>query len=607
MPSSQSILFGGSSFSQPSMVQPNFLMLAEASGHAIMANTVLPSQDLCVVCGDKAIGKHYGAISCNGCKGFFRRSVWQNLHYTCRFSNLCRVDKERRNACRSCRFRKCVINGMRPDAIQNERDRIGSTRRLRKSVDADLNAFHTDEVNGESYNDNANNSPVLQQQQHLSAIFVGNNSKLVLEQLLTIESRVQLEPVFLSSTSIGDRAFHYLNKWSNSLHAISELKSNDKVILLQHCAAAFTLLHAVQRSLNFMSNNGQASSQSILLLPNDTFFTLQQNEANEAKGVLTKIRDELIGPFRRMNMKSIDFACLKAAILLQPDVSEISDQSKHWLIKNRDGFLRAILLAGSSTNDASVCFAQMLLILPALFTIGQTLVQNPVMAEMFGIKPKFANYDHSNSSPETRPTSSEMPRNLTPNVDEESKIDQKIMSEDHQTDADTDADEEPTPMNRAENVENKFIINQALPQCAAINTTSAASSSRFLSQLFVAQQQKSTLAAFSDSMPPLSLTAFNSHNACTMPPPVSLHEAVQQRAAMFASSSSFPPPLLTTTCSSSSSVPMACNMSSNHFPAIQSIEILEQPKLSALYGQLLAEFQNSNPQVFEIVSMASNK
>uniref|UniRef100_A0A0R3RME3 Nuclear receptor domain-containing protein n=1 Tax=Elaeophora elaphi TaxID=1147741 RepID=A0A0R3RME3_9BILA len=71
--------------------------------------------DFCVVCGDKAIGKHYGAVACNGCKGFFRRSVWQNLQYTCRFSKQCNIDKDHRNACRYCRFQKCLADGMKPE------------------------------------------------------------------------------------------------------------------------------------------------------------------------------------------------------------------------------------------------------------------------------------------------------------------------------------------------------------------------------------------------------------------------------------------------------------------------------------------------------------
>lgn len=38
----------------------------------------------CAICGDRATGKHYGAHSCDGCKGFFRRSVRKNHTYNCR-------------------------------------------------------------------------------------------------------------------------------------------------------------------------------------------------------------------------------------------------------------------------------------------------------------------------------------------------------------------------------------------------------------------------------------------------------------------------------------------------------------------------------------------
>ncbi|XP_053213092.1 orphan steroid hormone receptor 2-like [Panonychus citri] len=79
------------------------------------------SLEMCVVCGDKASGRHYGAISCEGCKGFFKRSVRKQLSYVCRANQDCEVTKHHRNRCQYCRLQKCLHMGMRADHCQPER------------------------------------------------------------------------------------------------------------------------------------------------------------------------------------------------------------------------------------------------------------------------------------------------------------------------------------------------------------------------------------------------------------------------------------------------------------------------------------------------------
>ena len=61
------------------------------------------------------IGRHYGAISCEGCKGFFKRSIRKSLGYTCRGNKECPINKHHRNRCQYCRLQKCLGMGMKSD------------------------------------------------------------------------------------------------------------------------------------------------------------------------------------------------------------------------------------------------------------------------------------------------------------------------------------------------------------------------------------------------------------------------------------------------------------------------------------------------------------
>ncbi|XP_034245182.1 nuclear receptor subfamily 2 group E member 1 [Thrips palmi] len=90
----------------------------------------------CKVCRDHSSGKHYGIFACDGCAGFFKRSIRRNRQYVCKAKSegSCVVDKTHRNQCRACRLRKCVEAGMNRDAVQHERGPRNSTLRRQMAL-----------------------------------------------------------------------------------------------------------------------------------------------------------------------------------------------------------------------------------------------------------------------------------------------------------------------------------------------------------------------------------------------------------------------------------------------------------------------------------------
>ena len=77
--------------------------------------------ELCPVCGDRVNGYHYGLLTCESCKQFFRRTLQNNKEYRCRADRSCVIIKRLRKRCPYCRFQKCLEVGMKPEGVRQDR------------------------------------------------------------------------------------------------------------------------------------------------------------------------------------------------------------------------------------------------------------------------------------------------------------------------------------------------------------------------------------------------------------------------------------------------------------------------------------------------------
>ena len=86
---------------------------SSSGGRHDLPDTKEGIEELCPVCGDKVSGYHYGLLTCESCKGFFKRTVQNKKAYSCVADRSCHIDKSQRKRCPYCRFQKCLEVGMK--------------------------------------------------------------------------------------------------------------------------------------------------------------------------------------------------------------------------------------------------------------------------------------------------------------------------------------------------------------------------------------------------------------------------------------------------------------------------------------------------------------
>ncbi|XP_051971347.1 hepatocyte nuclear factor 4-gamma-like isoform X2 [Xyrauchen texanus] len=302
----------------------------------------------CAICGDIATGKHYGASSCDGCKGFFRRSIRKSHVYSCRFNRQCVVDKDKRNQCRFCRLHKCFHAGMKKEAVQNERDRISSRRNIQDSHDLPpITAL----AHAEALSQQINISPMgpADVSEKKSAT-IGDVSESMKQQLLV------------------------LVEWAKYIPAFGELPLDDQVSLLRAHAGEHLLLGVAKRSMIY---------KDILLLGNGC--VIQRNCPEPEIGrVANRVLDELVLPFQDIQIDDNEYAALKAIVFFDPDAKSLRAPSK---IKAMRYQVQMSLedYINDRQYDSRGRFGELLLLVPTLQSITWQMIEQLQFIKLFGL------------------------------------------------------------------------------------------------------------------------------------------------------------------------------------------------------------------------------
>uniref|UniRef100_A0A6D2WZC2 Retinoic acid receptor RXR n=1 Tax=Takifugu rubripes TaxID=31033 RepID=A0A6D2WZC2_TAKRU len=343
------------------------LGLKQLSSHS--QGPMLSQKRLCCICGDRSSGKHYGVYSCEGCKGFFKRTVRKDLTYTCRDNKDCTVDKRQRNRCQYCRYQKCLAMGMKREGepVQEERQR-------NKEREGEVES--TSVVNEEM--------PV----------------EKILEAEMAVEQKTELHADGSSGCSspndpvtnicqAADKQLFTLVEWAKRIPHFSELPLDDQVILLRAGWNELLIASFSHRSISvkdgiLLATGLHVHRNSAHSAGVGAIFDRAHNA--EVGAIFDRVLTELVSKMRDMQMDKTELGCLRAIILFNPDAKGLSNPSEVELLRER---VYASLEAYCKQKypDQQGRFAKLLLRLPALRSIGLKCLEHLFFFKLIGDTP----------------------------------------------------------------------------------------------------------------------------------------------------------------------------------------------------------------------------
>ncbi|XP_022301760.2 peroxisome proliferator-activated receptor delta-like [Crassostrea virginica] len=279
----------------------------------------------CRICGDKASGFHYGVHSCEGCKGFFRRTLKKNLHYRpCSEESKCKISTASRNKCQYCRYQRCLNAGMSKDSV-----RFG---RMPKTEREKLMADKEEMTNSRSdyIIELRTLSDVIKKAFKQNLLPIIENFKTQQEKLdpsSTIESLISGDSVYLFRLfqAVLCPCCDAVIRFAKSLPNFNDIGMQDKVILMKQGAITVSTVMlqclVTPTCVNFIDKSDFIRVTRTAISQNKTSHTLMQE--------LLRVVDKLAS----FELTQMDQA-LFCSLLIMSDANGLSEDSLITNIQN---------------------------------------------------------------------------------------------------------------------------------------------------------------------------------------------------------------------------------------------------------------------------------
>ncbi|XP_054169171.1 vitamin D3 receptor-like [Oppia nitens] len=205
---------------------------------------------ICQICGDKSNGYHFGAISCDSCKSFFKRNFSKYKDkYKCYLGGKCVVEIKTRTNCKKCRLDKCLAAGM--STIHFNSDEQNKLRRTLLKSRQKSKRLPQDLTNDKTLDFNESKlifTPNISQQLSKDCLQVINVSNDVIDYDF-IDSMTDFSTNSLSLSSTDDiTQNHTIDEQMDSID-ISDQNNNEGIIMsimrpITECVQQFTELES---------------------------------------------------------------------------------------------------------------------------------------------------------------------------------------------------------------------------------------------------------------------------------------------------------------------------------------------------------------------------